>query len=369
MKIVSPDEFETEHYEDHVPNRYREFQKDEGIPAHTDFYVKNINEVEVGNWDQTGQKGAFVNLHGAEGVVDLQIHELEPGGETKVQRHLYDELVYVSQGDGVTTIGEGDNEVNFEWNEHSLFFIPPNTPYRHVNMSSENPARLVSETPLPELMTLLLDDDFIFNNDQEFWETAHEEGYYSSSGSIYEGENFPAVWESNFIPDIKKFKKIETWQKRGAGGQSVRFPFSNSSMWSHISEFPVGTYKKAHRHGPGANVFILSGEGYSLMWRDGIDEVIKFDWEPYSVITPPARWYHQHFNTGSEPARYFAMHCPDLGMLKRESPIVDPYLPENQIEYVDEDPAIRERFEEELEKEGLESNMPEGCYTDPDYEF
>ena len=39
------------------------------------------------------------------------------------------------------------------------------------------------------------------------------------------------------------------------------------------------------------------------------------------------------------------------------------------IEYVDEDPWIRELFEGELAKRGLESDMPTEAYTDPDYVF
>ena len=42
-------------------------------------------------------------------------------------------------------------------------------------------------------------------------------------------------------------------------------------------------------------------------------------------------------------------------------------LGRDQIEYVNEDPMVRERFESELDKRGLKTDMPSECYTDPNY--
>ena len=73
-------------------------------------------------------------------------------------------------------------------------------------------------------------------------------------------------------------------------------------MNSHISQFPVATYKKAHCHGPGAHVIVMSGEGYTLMWPEG-EEPRRYDWKEGSMVVPPNLWFHQHFNTGTTPVR------------------------------------------------------------------
>ncbi len=83
---------------------------------------------------------------------------------------------------------------------------------------------------------------------------------------------------------------------------------AGSTMFAHVSRFPVGTYKKAHRHGPGAHICMLDSTGYTMMWKDG-EEPVRYDWAEGSVISPPAGVWHQHYNTGTEPCKFVALHA------------------------------------------------------------
>jgi gentisate 1,2-dioxygenase len=162
---------------------------------------------------------------------------------------------------------------------------------------------------------------------------------------------------------MRAWDKLQDLQHRGAGGKSVTIQFAGSDMSCHMSVFPPGTYKKAHRHGPGRVIVIPGGEGYSLMWQEGEERVIV-PWQEAALFVPPTRWFHQHFNLGSEPARYLALH-PPVQFYGHAEKVEDRV--KDTIEYVKEDPWVRQYFESELAKRGNRSLMPEEAYTDPNY--
>ena len=165
-------------------------------------------------------------------------------------------------------------------------------------------------------------------------------------------------WYGNLFPDMANWDKMESNAHRGAGGTSVYCQFPDSELSAHMSEFAVGTYKKAHRHGPGRAIVIPSGVGYSIMWEEGKEQVL-IPWQECSLFVPPDRWFHQHFNLGERPARYLAMH-PPMQFHGHADKVTD--RAKDQIEYSDEDPAIRATFERELAERGLESKLDPAVY-------
>lgn len=385
-EIVTPDVFHDELVdkydikEDNVTEVYRQWRNSQSVPFETPLYIKDFNEMETSRWDLTGQDAVIVNLIGNEGLNDLQIHEIEPEGETTVQHHLYDELVYVADGHGFTEVGKGEDQIRFEWEKDAMFYLPSAVPYSHVNNSDDEEARLVAATSLPMVITQVRNADLIFNPGYDAWKNHQDDDFFTADGTIYRGEYTKTeyykgkhndfYWEANFIPNITQFDKLQKRQYRGAGDRNCHFPMPHSSMHSHVSEFAPGRYKLAHRHGPGAQISPLKGEGYSLVWKEHWDEMVKMDWQPGSVFSPPTLWFHQHFNTSSDVTRYFVFHAPRLANVNETPELSGSGNPElNQIDYVDEDPVVRETFEQELAEKGIDSDMPDEVYTNPDYTF
>jgi hypothetical protein len=172
------------------------------------------------------------------------------------------------------------------------------------------------------------------------------------------------------VPDLTSFELPE-WKERGAGGTSrnVQFTLADSTMHAHISEFGVGTYKKAHRHDAGAHIFCVTGHGYSLLWKDGEDPVgtKRVDWKPGALYAPPdGPTFHQHFNSASVPSRYLALIFGGARYFissagKKLYETMDKSVKDggNQVEYEDEDPRILELYERECAQNGVTSRMRE----------
>ncbi|MBI4329945.1 MAG: cupin domain-containing protein [Chloroflexi bacterium] len=341
---------------------YDRYVQSEGIPTHGAYYVEDLCNLNLGPWGRKGGNGCFINLIGSEQSTDCYVCEIGPGRSLKPEKHLYEEFIFILKGRGATSIwNEGGPKQTFEWQERSLFAIPLNAWHVHYNGQGDRPVKFVAATNAPIVLNLYHTVDFIFNNSYVFKDRYDgEQDYFNGAGKLYSlAGKSTRSWETNFVPDVGVFSLFEV-KERGGGGRSIAFEMADSTMAAHISEFAVGCYKKAHRHGPGANVIIVDGEGYSVMWPEAGQRVVV-PWRGGSLFVPPGRWFHQHFNTGARPARYVALKFTG----SRKFPIGIKYLSSesarkgpDQIEYEDEDPGIRVLYESEMKKKGMAVNMP-----------
>jgi gentisate 1,2-dioxygenase len=350
---------------------YKEFLEDEGVPI-VEGFSADCRTAPLEPWQRLGGLGAYLHLAGRSGFASSYVAEIPPGGHLKPERHMHDELIHVIAGRGATTVElPAGGRHTFEWGAGSIFGIPLNAPHQHFNGSGTDAARFVAMTDLPLVLNLFHTVDFVFDNPYTFPERYGEEGYFRGQGEFRKIKPGRHQWETNFVPDLGSFALPEwtRWDARGAGGRSIQFVLADSTMHAHVSEFPPGTYKKAHRRPSEAGVYMacVSGRGYTLLWEEGQNPVdtVRVDWKPGTFFSNgPGQHYHQHFNTAPQPARYLAMGFGGVRHLVEDYRRnvyegADKSVKEGgrQIEYEDEDARIRRLFEVELTQRGIPSQM------------
>jgi hypothetical protein len=125
----------------------------------------------------------------------------------------------------------------------------------------------------------------------------------------------------------------------------------------------------------------LRSTGYILLWpakagnhpySDGhADDVIEVPWSRGSVYSPPSDWFHQHFNTGKEPARHLAIRGGNTFSLAplgnraegdEHANMIATSEGGSLLEYEEEDPETRRRFRAALKANGVENQMPDELY-------
>lgn len=341
-----------------------DFIRSEGIPIHEDFGL-DLLSVDVAPWPRLGAKGAYTLVKGRGDFLDMYVLELPPGGEGTPQRHLFEEVVYVLDGSGNTTVDTPMGPRSFEWGPKSLFALPLNARYQHFNASGSLPARMVCVTNLPLVLKAFHNLDFVFSNPYTFRDRFGDERFFKGDGKFIPVRPGRHQWQTNFVPDLASFE-LQEWKARGAGSSNIMFVLADGTMHAHISEMPVGTYKKAHRHGADFHIFQVTGEGYSLLWNEGDRNFHRVDWRHGVVYAPPDMMFHQHFNVSARPARYLAvafggLRYPFSEDKRRTFMGMDVSVKQGgrQIEYEDQDPSIHALFLEELSKRGIEPRMDE----------
>ena len=351
----------------HRVPQYEEWVNEQGIPIHEGYFVGDFKTIEVALWSQRGTRGCFVQLAGQEGWTQIYVQEIPPGETSSPFKVAVDELVYVVDGQGITTLwAAGERKVNFEWKKFSLFLLPGNFWYQLSNMQGTKPARVVHYSYLPMAMEAIRDREIMFNSPAVNKNRVYQmSNFYSSAEAVQvDGVKKANIWRGNFFPDTLAWDKLDDNSEMGFGRKIVWIRFPDSPMWAHIGQQEPFTYKKAHRHGPGTIVIILSGEGYSLMYPEGGEKVVC-PWHEGSAIVPPSDWFHHHFVLSPSTSRVLALHRsrlhPGLG-----DNVVD--YEKNEIQYWQEDPSIRKMFEEKLAERGFQSQMPTQCYTEQDFD-
>lgn len=332
-------------------DHWRDRQK---IPVHRSFWIDDLRTLATEWWADLGARAAFVELDGAGDQTAAYVINLDAGESTQWRRHTWEEIVYVAAGSGITEVaGRGGVSVA-RWEAGAVLPVPLNQRYRHAAVADGTVLYCVNNAP--PIVNLFHHDRFLFDNPFEFDDRYdHSESYYSEEGQFWRHQTGAVIWQTNFVPDVVHLDLPEL-AHRGAKGRNVMFQFAEHTLRPHVSEFPVGSYKKAHRHGPGAQIVLLAGEGYSLLWRDDFDQAVKVDWKPNSVFVPPNLWWHQHFNVGAAPARYLAIH---MGGKKYrfdhsyERDGEDRRSGGDQIEYDDQDPRVHELFATECGARGV----------------
>jgi hypothetical protein len=95
------------------------------------------------------------------------------------------------------------------------------------------------------------------------------------------------------------------------------------------------------------------------MWPEG-DVPRRYEWQVGSLIVPPNMWLHQHFNTGTTPARYLAFKHEVVSIRNAQGvpkAWISRRIGGDQIDYADEASEIRRTFAEALAKHGLAPKM------------
>lgn len=336
---------------------YDRWIEKESVPVIEEHAILDIRQASLGTWRRLGCEGAYLNLTGFGGVTGAYLARLAPGKSQQPEKHLYDELIYVVQGEGVAEIQQhGRVPQSFNWKSGSLICPPMNTLHRLIN-DSNVPAIFVAVTTAPLVIDQFHNERFVFSNEFLFSDRYDGELDYFETGNKYyfSSANHRTVWQTNFVPDIPA-AAAELQEDVSANWRSTQIEICGNTLVGHLFRAPAGCYREAELCRTGAIQIVASSRGYSLMWPrecgprpyslGHAERVVCVNWQPGSLIAVPEDYYQQNFNLGDEHASLLQLSCEsDRHPLSLRTPTEPTGA---KIEYAQEDAEIRRLYESAL---------------------
>lgn len=302
---------------------YDEFLQREGIPVHEGFGTGDVRDLARAPWKRLGGSGAYLRLHGHQGLAGAFVNALAPGERTVPERHVYEEVLYVIDGRGEVVLWQdGATERARVPVERGALLAPPLNALHRLENTGDGPLLLLGVTNAPPVFDLYRSDAFVFESPHRFadrWDGAADgftPGPDPSDGAPLPYGNANDPFLTNFVPDVRALGPVmHRWNKKHA--DFATFRMAGNALCPHVSRWDAETYQTAHRHNAGATVMLLEGSGFFMMWpreagpqpfRAGNgDAVVREPFVPGGVYSPPHGWYHLHFNTSDRPALYLAV--------------------------------------------------------------
>lgn len=130
-----------------VPPRLQPLMPASGRLLHADVLGSGVR-TDAGFSDERRHLVRTVDLPTV--ALSMTIGGLEPGQATRRHRHSYETVIYVLQGQGVSTIES--QEVH--WKQGDALYVPPWSWHSHRNLSTTEPALYVACENAPLLQNL-----------------------------------------------------------------------------------------------------------------------------------------------------------------------------------------------------------------------
>jgi hypothetical protein len=159
---------------------------------------------------------------------------------------------------------------------------------------------------------------------------------------------------------------------------------SGSRFYLFVGQYEPGRYSKAHKHTSEAVLICLKGKGYTYTWPETAGkqpwvegnsmQVKRQDYEFGGMVSAAPMsgdWFHQHFGVSEGPLRLTAWFGPNNDRPRKPGLPGEPLSDRGAIDmkkggdaipYDEEDPFLRQEYENALEEAGIKSKMKDSWY-------